>query len=453
MTVALNTEAYSSFEGTDLVKEFPITFNTFETSNIVATVYEVATEETTTLVYGSDFDLENIGYPTMNAKFILKDAADVPPGWMGPIPASQAWLQNGNLKVGFDLFVKFNVQSMQPVKQPRSPLEVEKTVDRLTMNIKALKYEIQKALKFSDYTFKEEGDPATAEELVTRMQELEDQVSAFVNSGGALPQEDLVDGAFLEGDTASPVGAVWKPGAMSGFSARFNEDFTSTGLEDTLRKIIKFQYTPPAVSLSASGNGTVREKGNAVTAVTLTANVTKRSDLIARIRFFLDGIAIVGADFNPPLDTDSSATPFNWAGSFSDNVTFSVQVNDDGSTGGPSTVNATAGFTFVYPYYSGAAAPGRTAAQVAALTKDIRTSNGNLAKSFTTVNGDVYYFAYPASYGALTSIKDVNNFESIGGWTRRTENITGLNGVAVSYYIYEFNNPVIAGTTSYTFIR
>jgi hypothetical protein len=110
-------------------------------------------------------------------------------------------------------------------------------------------------------------------------------------------------------------------------------------------------------------------------------------------------------------------------------------------------------YTYVYPYYSGAAAPGRTPAQVAALTKDVRVSTASLNKTFTPANGDVYYYAYPASYGALTSIKDENNFETFGDWTLTTANITGLDASAVSYRIYAFNNPVVAGSTNYTFIR
>lgn len=241
--------------------------------------------------------------------------------------------------------------------------------------------------------------------------------------------------------------------AFSGYSARFSEAFSSTDLQDTLAKILVLAYLGPQVSLSASGSGTVREKGDAVTASTLTANVTKRTDNIARIQFFLGGVAIAGADYNPPADIDSGSTVHSWTGSFSDNATFRVDVTDDGTSGGPTTVSSSASFTFVYPYFSGAAAPGRTAAQVAALTKDIRTSTATLNKTFTTANGDVYYFAYPASYGALTSILDENGFETFSDWTLRTENITGLDGTSQSYRIYEFENPVVAGSTNYTFKR
>jgi hypothetical protein len=240
---------------------------------------------------------------------------------------------------------------------------------------------------------------------------------------------------------------------FEGFSARFNEAWSSDGVEDTFAKIIKIQYTAPLVSLSASGSGTIREKGDDVTASTLAATVTKRSDPIAKIEFFLNNVTIPGATFEPPSNPLSGTQNFSWTGSFDDNVTFKVEVTDNGDTGGPSTVSASIGFTFVYPYYYGAANPGLSASGVSGLTKSIITSNANLNRIFTTASGNVYYFAYPASYGALTSILDENGFETFGDWTLRTENIAGLNGTPVSYRIYEFNNPVVAGTTNYTFKR
>lgn len=240
---------------------------------------------------------------------------------------------------------------------------------------------------------------------------------------------------------------------FDGFSARFNAAFTSTGLGDTLAKIILITYTPPLISLAASGSGTVREKGNAVTASTLTATITKRSDPIAEVRFYLNPATLLDTQVAGGAIPAGGVSTYNWTGSFSDNTTFRAEVDDNGDTGGPTTVTATSSFTFVYPYYFGAGAAGLSAAAVAALTKDIRVSTATLLKSFTATAGQVFYFAYPASYGALTSILDVNNFETIGDWTLRTENITGLDATAQSYRIYEFNNPVVAGTYDYTFKR
>jgi hypothetical protein len=45
-------------------------------------------------------------------------------------------------------------------------------------------------------------------------------------------------------------------------------------------------------------------------------------------------------------------------------------------------------------------------------------------------------FAYPKSYGALKSILDPNNFETINGYSRSELSITGLDGTTQTYYVY-----------------
>lgn len=280
--------------------------------------------------------------------------------------------------------------------------------------------------------------------------DMRDNVSAGGGSGvgGALPPGGNV-GDALEKLSSGAGNADWKSFNYNGISSRFGA-WVSNGLKDTIDKLVAITYTAPQVSLSASGSGTIREKGTAVTAVTLSATVTKRSDPIAAVRFYKDGSLIhTVASPNPAGGTET----YNWTGSFDDNTQFSVQVDDDGSTGGPTTASASQNFNFVYPYYVGASTAAETAANVALMTKRVIASTATRTETIAASNGDVFYFAYPASYGGLTSILDVNNFETFPDWTLRTENITGLDGNPVSYRIYEFDNPVVAGSYQYTFKR
>lgn len=276
---------------------------------------------------------------------------------------------------------------------------------------------------------------------------------AFTESTGmsSLPPGGSI-GAALVKKTSVDGDAEWDDLEISGFSARFGVEWSSQGLRDAIMKILNIVYAGPLIAAFTGTSNILREKGVVVSAITLSVNVTKRSNNIARILFTQGATTI--EDMNPPVNTGSGISSTNYATPFSDNRTFTVAVTDETTVeGGPTTVSANLTYSFVYPYYYGAAAPGRTAAQVAALTKDVINSNANLTRNFTTANGDVYYFAYPAAYGALTSIKDVNGFEVLPSFTQRTENITGLDGNPVSYYIYEGNNTQVAGTTSFTFIR
>ena len=336
-----------------------------------------------------------------------------------------------------------------------NPAGIEKALDRVTAICQQLEEKIERAI----------------------LQAVEDAVSEL-----ALPspvadniigwRSDGVGGFFLDNFTADeiialaggvPIGGLagdvlskasdadadyeWVSGAKTGWSQTLNKMVTAANLSEALDELFDFDYVAPTLSFTASGSTTIREKGDEVMASLLTATVTKTAEDITAVRFY-QGASLLDADAAP----DPSGGTFNyaWGGSFSDNTTFSVQVDD--AVNAPAA-SASRTFSFVYPYYVGAGAVSLAAASVAALTKRIIASSATRAETITATAGQVLYFAYPASYGALTSILDANNFETISDWTLRTENITGLDSSAVSYRIYEFNNPVVAGDYTYTFKR
>lgn len=274
----------------------------------------------------------------------------------------------------------------------------------------------------------------------------ESQAAGSLPSGGAA-------GAALVKASATNGDVEWDDLAYEGYSSRFSATVSLAGLKDVLDYIMAITYLGPLIASFSGSSNSLREKGTSVSGITLTVNVTKRSNLIAQIVFKQSGTAF--ETLAPPVQTGSGATASSIAVTpFSDNMTFSVEVTDAvvGPDGG-NTVTSSTTYSFVYPYYYGADVPGLTPSQVAALTKVVTSENTNYNRSFTTANGDVYYFAYPAAYGNLTSILDENGFETFSSWTKTTANITGLDTTAVSYNIYESNNPVVAGSTNFTFIQ
>ena len=62
------------------------------------------------------------------------------------------------------------------------------------------------------------------------------------------------------------------------------------------------------------------------------------------------------------------------------------------------------------------------------------------------------YFAYPASYGDLSSITDSNQFEllnnAIPTFTRYTSPQSGSLGWSTSYYVYKYTANLSNGTNS-----
>lgn len=284
-----------------------------------------------------------------------------------------------------------------------------------------------------------------------RFYDVADLVAEAAKDVEGIPVGGLT-GDVLEKLSNTDQDADWVTYSYIGFSNRFNQAVNLPTLRDTLDYVIDITYTAPLISLSASGNS-LREKGDAVTSTTLTASITRRSDPIAQVRFYQNPSTLLDTQSSGGGIPNGGSSTYAWTGSFSDTTTFRAEVDDDGTSGGPTTVTSTTTFNFVYPYYVGAGAANLAASSVAALTKRIINSTASRQETITAGAGEVFYFAYPASYGALTSILDVNNFQTFPDWTLRTENITGLDGNPVSYRIYEFNNPVSAGSYQYTFVR
>lgn len=339
---------------------------------------------------------------------------------------------------------------------------LELAVDRIVLMVQQLYEQIGRAptlLQYDDMVVNFDPSlPAVTADYILKINaagtgfEFVSAASILSGTGAGIPAGGDT-GDFLQKDSAADGDATWRTGAIVGYSARYAQNVNLAGLKETIDFIMQITYTAPTISLSASGSSTIREKGTAVTASTLTATITKRSDPIAQVRFYQNPSTLLDTQTSGGAIPNGGTSTYNWTGSFSDNTTFRAEVDDNGATGGPSTVSATSSFTFVYPYYYGSGAAGLSAANVALLTKSVITEDTDIIFSYTPSGSQVLYMAFPAAYGTLSSILDQNNFETIGDWTLRTENITGLDATAQSYRIYEYNNTPVAGTYPFRFIQ
>lgn len=215
------------------------------------------------------------------------------------------------------------------------------------------------------------------------------------------------------------------PVAHGGIDA--GDTFNAVAISDMLTLIL-YPYQSPLVTLSTAPTNSLREFGNSINSVLLTANTTVRTNPITDITFKRGAGVLqtgLGTTYNELVDVVA-------------NTTFSVEVDDgSGEPGLPVTDSKT--FSFVYPFYWGVGAPGLTITQIAALTKIIQTQ-GNKAVT-TSPSNEVYYFAYPSAYGALSDILDDNQFSVITDYTyRQDEAYVGLDATSQDYDIYEFDN-------------
>jgi len=198
--------------------------------------------------------------------------------------------------------------------------------------------------------------------------------------------------------------------------------FSNVPLAEMWNKLL-YPYQAPSISLGASPSSGVREFGTSVSNVLLTAHPTERTNPITSYKFYKDNVLL----------QDSMLLTYQDTGIVNTTTTYKLTITD-----GTSTVSSTKIFTYVYPFYWGVGAKGLTAAQVAGLTQSTTTRGTKTVTTSPTF--EVFYFAYPASYGQLTSILDPTDFEVIADYLVRSENIVGLDGNAVPYYIYEFVN-------------
>ena len=114
------------------------------------------------------------------------------------------------------------------------------------------------------------------------------------------------------------------------------------------------------------------------------------------------------------------------------NTTYTVKAVKSGTT-----VQGSTSIVFVNPSYFGAVDAGFTPTEnaIKALTKSVKSTKGYTGN--TSLVHQKTCYAYPKSFGALTAIKDANNFEYLGSYTR--SEITVWDEV---YYVYVLTSPV-----------
>ena len=220
--------------------------------------------------------------------------------------------------------------------------------------------------------------------------------------------------------------------ALGGIAA--GTTFDNMPINEILTNLL-YPYIAPTVSFSTNPGAQVREYGNPITEITLTAKTTKKSKPIKEVKFY-KGSAVIETVAAPTAGGGTET--FKLTEAINANTSFKASVSD-----GQTNVNSnTVSFTFVYPIYVGdvtEASPDQTA--IKAMEKIVTTKPSSRAKSHTLTNSR-FCIAYPASYGNLKSILDANSFEIIDDFVKETKSITGLDGTAQTYNVYTFKNLV-----------
>lgn len=189
----------------------------------------------------------------------------------------------------------------------------------------------------------------------------------------------------------------------------------------------------PTTTFTASGSG-VKEVGTSVTpTLTLVINSVGTGTPIS-IKFYSGSTLL---DTQNYVEGTNSYT-FTMESAITTTTTVKGVLEYKKSDNTNATVEKSATYTFVMASYYGAVTTAPTdKAGIIALTKNVKNTKAQTA-TFTLSNQRSCY-AYPASFGNLTSIKDANNFEYLSSYTKTTVAVDGTN-----YNVYTLTDPVTA---------
>ena len=191
----------------------------------------------------------------------------------------------------------------------------------------------------------------------------------------------------------------------------------NTPLETVLRDVL-IKYIAPTVNFTISPTTTLYEIGKTASNITMTAAVTKQSNIINSIKYYAGSTL---------LDTKTESTnaglsnggnySYKYTGSITTDTTLKVVVNDS-----KTDTSKTVSISFVPATYYGI--DGNT------LTKVLQ-KKGTITYNNITCTDSSVVLKYAKSWGALKSIKDSNNFENLDSFTQTEETINSID-----YYVY-----------------
>ena len=217
-----------------------------------------------------------------------------------------------------------------------------------------------------------------------------------------------------------------------------------TQMEDIIKDMLT-QYLLPGVRLDIQPSATLYDVVNdTVSEITMNATITKGTGAVAKVEFYVDDVLVNTVDtsvadgglFNYVY---RPATPIN-----ADTVLKVVATDDkDGSANAKKTIK------FVAKSYYGiidASIGAPTEAVIKTMNGVLKDTKSYVYDGITTDWGKVCY-AYPSSFGNLSSIKDmVNNLNYTTEFTKTTLTVDGIE-----YVCYTQTNASAATDIEITF--
>lgn len=212
---------------------------------------------------------------------------------------------------------------------------------------------------------------------------------------------------------------------------KFNKDTSFTDFA----KMILIKEIAPSISVTSTNSGVhlVNTTING-TIITLQINSLGTSTPTS-IEFYVDGTLIDTQTYNNGQLKYTS----NYTTDITTNTKVEAKLLYNKSTGDSTSVVGNKTFTFVNPSYFGTTLlDGTTITDTDIKNMTTLTlTNKNYTGTNITMSNERIVYAYPQSYGNLTSIKDSNNFEYIQSYS-----LINVTIDSVTYNVYVMSDPV-----------
>ena len=212
-----------------------------------------------------------------------------------------------------------------------------------------------------------------------------------------------------------------------------NTDLTDMTSLEILKAMTK-KYVNASATVVWSQANTVLEQGTSFD-LNVTVKSFKNGDYpVDKVELYRDNVKV-------EEKVATGTVNFTTINNIASNTKIEVKLYD---TNGVVSTISTKSYVFTYPTFVGNSAIIPTETEVLATNKLVRTK-AVLTQSYTA-NNEYLIFASPKSFGALTSIKDPNNFENLGSFIR-----LDLTVNSVDYYVYYTKNKITCTNFKYTF--
>lgn len=240
---------------------------------------------------------------------------------------------------------------------------------------------------------------------------------------------DEADGGGYSGTSGIQIGGIKK-----------NQTFSNATLQEMFDMLLH-PYEKPTMTLGINPAKTIYDKvAETLASITINANVTKKTENIKEIRFYVNNV-LVNTDTTHP---NGGLVSYTHTFTSPTNTTFNVKIECEDIKGATSKVSANTNVYFVgKSYYGVVEDDGTSFAITESLIKGLSKTEVKIKKALTYKNINATFgrivYAYPKnlpSGGALTSIKDQGTGWSVfDSYTSQEITIDGITYLC--YYMVD----------------